>query len=222
MKILAFEGSPRSNANSSIMLKHFIMGADISGTGVNRINVNKLNVYPCSGCLRCNLIKRCSLRGDDWENLSRSIHEADVIVISSPVYFFHFPSKLKMVLDRFRSFINVKITEHGLIHTPWIEWKKDFVLLLSMGSPNEREGKGMVDSMEFIVKELGEGNRLFTFSGTRLAISGQLEFGVEKLTSLYEKLGIPVNLVENDKKRNDKLLTEIYNLGEKLGGPNGG
>ncbi len=221
MKILALEGSPRWKANSSIMLDHFIDGVKSAGTEVKRVKVNEINIQPCSGCLRCNLIKRCSQRGDDWEELSRMIHDSDVLVISSPVYFFHFPSDLKKVLDRFRSFINVQITENGLIHTPWIEWKKKFVLLLSMGSPDEREGDSIVNSLKFISKEMGNKNELITFSGTRLAISGQIKFGLDKLEKLYNKLGIPIHFAEEDHKRNKKMLTKIFDFGVETGSQRG-
>ena len=169
------------------------------------------------GCLRCNLIKRCSLRGDDWEELSRKILESEIIAISSPVYFFNFPSELKKIIDRFRSFINVRITGNGLIHTPWVEWSKKFVLFLSMGSPDPKEGNNIVNTMKFIVRELGDKNEIFVFNGTRLAVSGQIEYPLERLKDLYKKLAIPIKFAEPDFEKNTKLLKGIYDLGIKIG-----
>ncbi len=217
MKILALKGSPRENGNSTIMLNRFLEGCEKSGGEIKSIKPRDLDIKPCAGCLRCNLIRRCSLKGDDWEQLSNDILDADIIAISSPVYFFNFPSELKGIIDRFRSFIHVRITEDGLIHTPWVEWRKKFVVLLSMGSPDENEGAGIIKVMKFIVKELGENNELYTFNGTRLAVRGQIEFDRDKLESLYKKLQIPVKLAEHDHIRNRELLSQIYSLGTELG-----
>ena len=217
MKILALSGSPRENGNSTLMLNRFLTGFGQSGGEVNSYKSSALNILPCTGCLRCNLIKRCSLRGDDWERLSTRILEADVIAVSTPVYFFTFPSEIKKVIDRFRSFIHVRITENGLIHTPWAAWNKKFVLFLSMGSPDPREGEGLIRTMRFIVNVLGEENTLFHFSGTRLAVGGQIGFDEEKLRILYEKLGIPAELADPDAERNRKLMAEILSLGTELG-----
>ncbi len=200
------------------MLDRFLEGCESSGAAFKSLKSTALNIQPCSGCLRCNLIKRCSLRGDDWGNLSRDILDADIIAISSPVYFFNFPSKLKCIIDRFRSFLHVRITEKGLIHSPWVEWKKKFIVFLSMGSSDDNDGSGIVDAMKFIVKELGDGNELYTFLGTRLAVRGQIEYGPDKLKELYTKLQIPLKLVDTDLNRNEKLLSQIYSLGVELGG----
>lgn len=216
MKILALKGSPRSRGNSTLMLNRFLEGVEKSDAEVKIIDVCKLNIESCTGCLRCNLIKRCSLRDKEWEQLSKDILEADIIAISSPVYFFNFPSELKKVIDRFRSFIHVRITEDGLIHTPWTKWNKKFVVFLSMGSPDKSEGAGIVGTMNFIVEVLGEDNELFVFNGTRLAVQGQIGLEKEKLKSLYEKLQIPSGMVEPDLAANRELLSRIHLLGSEL------
>lgn len=199
------------------MLNRFLEGIEESNAEVKIIDVCKLNIESCTGCLRCNLIKRCSLRDSEWEQLSNDILDADIIAISSPVYFFNFPSELKKVIDRFRSFIHVRITEDGLIHTPWTKWDKKFVVLLSMGSPDRSEGAGIIETMKFIVKELGEDNKLYTFNGTRLAVQGQIEFGLDKLKTIYGKLQIPVEMAEPDFTGNRELMSRIYSLGTELG-----
>ncbi len=216
MKILALKGSPRARGNSTIMLNNFIRGCEESGFDINIFGPDDLNIFPCRGCLRCNLLKRCSIRGDDWQELSDLIIQSDIVAISSPVYFFNFPSELKKIIDRFRSFIEVRITENGLIHTPWTEWSKKFVVFLSMGSPDPNEGKSIADTMKFIVGELGDKNEIFIYNGTRLAVSGQIEFPLKKLENLYKKLAIPKELAGTDSEKNRILLKDIYNLGKKI------
>lgn len=219
MKVLALNGSPRRRGNSTILLEQFLKGAELSGAKTDEEIVEDLNIRGCTGCLKCNLIKRCSIRDDYWYSLSSKINKADTLVFSAPVYFHHFPSNLKKVIDRFRSFFHVKITEKGLIHTPWKEWKKNFVLITSMGSPDPSEAKPLEDLLKFMVKELGKGNKLHVIAGTRLAVPKQVSMNLNELENLYKKLDIPLFLASDDHKRNKKLLKKSYNLGVKLGRP---
>jgi hypothetical protein len=74
-------------------------------------------------------------------------------------------------LDRFRPFNHVQITETGLEHTPWQEWKKDFVLLLTMGSPDPSDAKPVIDLFDFVKSILGHGNKLHVITATRVAVA---------------------------------------------------
>jgi multimeric flavodoxin WrbA len=215
-KILAFNGSPRSSGNTGHLLKSFVEGAQINGIIPEVIKAHELNLKACNGCLRCNLLKRCSISGDDWEWLSGKILSADVLVFASPVYFHHLPSTLKVVLDRFRSFSHVQITESGLKHTPYKEWKKEFVLILSQGSPDPADAQPIIDLFRYICQIMGPANKLHVITGTRLAMVNQVVKTKEELGNLYRKLDLPENLVEGDYKKNRALLEECRELGIKL------
>lgn len=215
-KIFAINGSPRANSNSGLLLDSFLDGAKKNHASIIQYEANKLNIKNCTGCLRCNLIKRCSLRDDDWEKISSEILGSDVIVFASPVYFHHFPAGVKTIIDRFRSFINVQITEKSIIHTPWQEWKKDFVLLLSMGSSDPVDAKPIIELFEFMIDVLGPENRLHAIQCTRLAVRRQIKMTREELEVLYPKLQIPVKLAEEDVVRNAAYLRKASELGREL------
>ena len=119
MNILAFNGSPRRAGNTAHLVREFLRGAREAGARAEELVAEELNLKYCRGCLRCNVLKRCSIKGDDWEAVSQKILKADVLVFASPIYFHHLTAPLKKLLDRFRSFIHVQITEQGLRHTPW-------------------------------------------------------------------------------------------------------
>jgi len=212
-KIIAFKGSPRINANSSIMLDNFLKGFDSNKTFVEIIDANNINLAHCRGCLRCNLIKRCSNSNDEWITLSKKILEADILVFASPVYFHHVTAPLKAIIDRFRSFVSVQITETGLIHTPHNKWKKDFVLLHSMGSPDIIEAKPIVELFEFITSILGKENKLHVINATRLAVPKQILKTEVELQLLYDKLIISKHLAKNDFTQNQQILTNCRELG---------
>ena len=165
--------------------------------------------------MKCNLIKRCTIRNDDFDELSQKILDAETLVFSAPVYFHHLPAGLKVIIDRFRSFNHVQILEDGLKHTPWVEWKKHFILLLSLGKPSTDDTEPIVDLFNFICEELGSENKLTTLIGTRLAVPSQVTMEKNELSTLYEKLKIPVHLVEEDYEKNQALLKECYELGKR-------
>lgn len=213
MKIVTLNGSPRKNGNSSLLLSSFIKGSDQAGAETEQFFVHSMNIKPCRGCLRCNIFKRCVIKGDDWGYLAEKILDSDVLVFAGPVYFHHLSGPLKTVLDRFRSFINVKITPDGLIHTPWVKWEKHFVLLSVMGSSNQADAQPIIDLFQFITKELGEDNRFSSLLGTRLARAEQLCLDEEQLTGFYKMIGFSEEFAKEDVLKNKNLLDAAYLLG---------
>lgn len=217
-RVLALNASPRMRGNTALMLERFFDALSGTAVAAEKLSVSDLHVRSCRGCLRCNLTDRCTLRGDDWESLSGKLLGADVLVFASPIYFHHVPAPLKNIIDRFRSFVQVQITETGLRHTPRHHWQKDFVLLLSMGSPDAREAGPVCDLFSFITEILGPGNRLHTVTGTRLAVPRQVCMTEQELGGLYEKLGLPAQLVPGDHKRNRLLLQQCADIAQQVVG----
>lgn len=217
MDIVAFNGSPRRKGNTSLLLNELMRGIREAGGLVEEIIAREVNIKPCRGCLKCNLIKRCAMKGDDWGELSGKILNADVLVFASPVYFHQLPGPLKNILDRFRSFMHVRITEDGLDHTPWHQWQKQFVLLLGQGSPDRADAQPVIDLFTFITRALGEGNALLPIVATRLVVVKQVTMTEEELSILYDKLELPAYRVKEDYQRNQALLKRCYEAGKELG-----
>jgi putative NADPH-quinone reductase len=215
-KILALNGSPRTSGNTTHLLEAFVSGAGEKGVSTRIYRAHELNMKPCTGCLRCNVLKRCSQSGDDWEELQGKILEADVLVFAAPVYFHHLPAPMKLILDRFRSFSHVRITENGLVHTPHTEWKRDFVLILSQGSPDPADSRPVIDLFDYICTIMGGRNRLHVVTATRLAMVNQVKKNEEELRLLYRKLGIPESLAEKDVLNNREHLERCRQLGISL------
>ena len=216
MNILAFNGSSRMKGNTSLLLHELFRGAQESGAQAEEIAAEEVNLKYCKGCLKCNLLKRCAIKVDDWAALSSKVLNADALILASPIYFHHLTALLKKILDRFRSFLHVQITEDGLKHTPWHEWRKQFVLLLCLGSPDNSDAQPVIDLFKFITTILGPENRLYHIVGTRLAVTNQVRMTKEELSSLYPKLHLSSHLVAQDYQRNQMLLKKCYELGRQL------
>ena len=99
-KVLILSGSPRKGGNSDILCDRFAQGAIDSGNEVEKIRVAEKKIAPCSGCYFCkNSGGRCALN-DDMGEILQKIIDCDVLVLSSPVYFYSICAQLKAVIDR--------------------------------------------------------------------------------------------------------------------------
>ena len=99
-KILILSGSPRKGGNSDVLCDEFMKGALSTGASVEKIRVVEKKIAPCTGCYFCkNSGGRCALN-DDMGDVLQKILDADVLVLSSPVYFYSICAQLKAVLDR--------------------------------------------------------------------------------------------------------------------------
>lgn len=213
---MALNGSPRPEGNTSHLLKSFLEGAGQNSVQTEVLHPHRLDLNYCTGCLRCNMLKRCSIGGDDWADISGKILEADVLVFAAPVYFHHLPAPMKAMLDRFRSFIHVQITESGLNHRPWRAWNKDFVLILTMGSSDIRDADPVIDLFRFMTSILGENNKLHVITASRLAVVKQVVKSEGELKELYGKMKLPAGLAPLDFKRNQEVMELCKKLGQEL------
>ena len=99
-KVLILSGSPRKGGNSDILCDQFAKGALEQGNEVEKIFVAEKKIAPCSGCYFCRKSGgRCALN-DDMGEILQKIIDCDVLVLSSPVYFYSMSAQLKAVIDR--------------------------------------------------------------------------------------------------------------------------
>ena len=99
-KVLILSGSPRKGGNSDILCDQFAKGALEAGNEVEKIRVAEKEIAPCTGCYFCRKSGgRCALNDDMGEVLQKII-DCDVLVLSSPVYFYSMCAQLKTVIDR--------------------------------------------------------------------------------------------------------------------------
>lgn len=103
-KIVVITGSPRKNGNSFAMTNAFIKAAEAKGHTVTRFDAAMKKVGGCRACETCfKTGKACSF-DDDFNTIAPAILEADVIVYSTPVYWYSIPAQIKGVMDRIYSF----------------------------------------------------------------------------------------------------------------------
>ncbi len=105
MKVVSLLGSPRKNANSSIVAERFCATAQNLGAEVRSFTLNDLDFRGCQGCYVCKTkLDRCVLK-DDLAEVLEAVRETDILVLASPVYFWDVSAQMKAFLDRCFSFL---------------------------------------------------------------------------------------------------------------------
>lgn len=101
-QILVLCGSPRRGGNSDLLAQAF---ADAAKQAGHTAELFFAAANPVSGCLVC---ERCwensgapCVQKDAMQQLYPLLNTADVIVFSTPLYYFGFSAQLKAVIDRF-------------------------------------------------------------------------------------------------------------------------
>jgi len=102
MKVIAFNGSPRKDGNTSILINHVLKKVEEAGFDTEKINIaGKIN-RGCTACMKCreNLNKRCFFDDDIVNDCLEKMIEADGIIIGSPTYFASITAETKALIDR--------------------------------------------------------------------------------------------------------------------------
>lgn len=99
MKVLAINGSPRINGNTSIALNEMKKVFDKEGIELEIVQIGNKNVHGCIDCGQCSKKGKCVF--DDVVNeLAPKFEMADGLVVASPVYYASANATLIACLDR--------------------------------------------------------------------------------------------------------------------------
>lgn len=104
-KVLVITGSARFGGNSDLMADAFLQGAQAAGNKVTKVEAAKLDFKPCRACNTCYSKGVACNYQDDFNEIAPLIEEADVIAFSTPIYWSSYPAQLKMIIDKFYSFM---------------------------------------------------------------------------------------------------------------------
>lgn len=103
-KIVVITGSPRKDGNSFAMTDAFIRAAEEKGHSVTRFDAAQKNVGGCHACETCYKTGKVCSFDDDFNEIAPALLEADVVVFSTPVYWYSIPAQIKAVIDKMYSF----------------------------------------------------------------------------------------------------------------------
>lgn len=157
-KVLILSGSPRKGGNSDRLCDQFMKGAEEAGHEVEKIWVQGKKTAPCIACYHCKSHNgECAIK-DDMAEILRKMLAADVLVLSSPVYFYSISAQLKTVIDR--------------TVARWLEFKdKEFYYIMTAAEDTDTVMDGTLACMR----------------GLAECLDGSVEKGVIYGKGVYEK-----------------------------------
>ncbi len=102
MQVVLFNGSPRKNGNTAILLRHLSQKLNEAMIQTEMIQVGGQTIKPCTACYQCREKKnrRCKIDDDPVNEWIEKMIEADGIVIGSPTYFAGLTPEAKALIDR--------------------------------------------------------------------------------------------------------------------------
>jgi len=102
MKVVAFNGSPREDGNTGILLRYVLQEIEAEGIDTEIVQVGGRKIAGCTACMECirNKDRRCSVTDDILNECLAKMIEADGILLGSPVYFSDLTPETKALIDR--------------------------------------------------------------------------------------------------------------------------
>jgi multimeric flavodoxin WrbA len=101
-KVVAINGSPRRNGNTSILVRHIMEELLKEGITTEEVNLGGRVARGCTACMECRETQdgHCAFNDDIINTCIDKMVEADGIILGSPVYFLDVTAEMKGFIDR--------------------------------------------------------------------------------------------------------------------------
>jgi multimeric flavodoxin WrbA len=97
MKILGICGSLREESNTNKIVKRVVKA---SGCESEVLDLGKMDIKPCTGCLLCTMNEGQCVIEDSMRDIYGKLMNADAIVFGAPTYFMDISGAAKCFIDR--------------------------------------------------------------------------------------------------------------------------
>ena len=102
MKIIAINGSPRPNGNTTAALKAMTDELEANGIETETIRIGSERIIGCIACSYCSKSENnmCVYNNDPVNEVSLKMRKADGFILGCPTYYAGIPGTMKSFLDR--------------------------------------------------------------------------------------------------------------------------
>ena len=102
MKVVGFNGSPRKDGNTSILIQRVFKELENQGIATELVQLSEKEIRGCIACSQCikNKDRRCAVKKDAANECIEKMLEAEGIILGSPVYFNDVTPEMKALIDR--------------------------------------------------------------------------------------------------------------------------
>ena len=102
MKVIAINGSPRTNGNTSMALRAMTDELERQGIETETIQIGKQSIHGCIACGHCFKSEgnKCVFTDDLVNETAQKMRDADGFILGCPTYYAGIPGTMKSFLDR--------------------------------------------------------------------------------------------------------------------------
>jgi len=102
MKVVAFNGSPRTGGNTELLIRMVFDELEKEGIETELVQLGGRKLRGCQACYKCVEMenKRCVVDDDIINDCIEKMLEADGIILGSPTYHADVTAELKALIDR--------------------------------------------------------------------------------------------------------------------------
>ena len=102
MRVVAFNGSPRKEGNTYLLIQRVFEELKIEGIETEYVHIGGKPLRGCTACFKCteNKDKKCVLPDDGLSGYVAKMEQAEGIILASPVYFSNVTAEMKALIDR--------------------------------------------------------------------------------------------------------------------------
>ena len=140
MKILAINGSPRKEGNTSNIIRAMLEGARSAGAETTEVRLHDIDLKGCMGCLSCRQNPGVCKQKDDLSQYLEALKTCHGYIIGSPIYMYHVAGQMKIFVDRVYSLYISRGQEDGRYDSA-LPNGKTYALVTSQGHPDPERFK---------------------------------------------------------------------------------
>ena len=102
MEVVAFNGSPRKDGNTTTLINLVLHELDREGIETEVVQLADKEIHGCIACYKCfeNLDQRCAVKKDGANECIEKMTKAQGVILGSPVYFQDVTAEMKALIDR--------------------------------------------------------------------------------------------------------------------------
>ncbi len=102
MIVVGFNGSPRKDGNTLILIQQVFRELSQEGIQTELVHLADKELKGCIACYKCmeNRDRSCAVKGDAANEYIEKMLEADGMILGSPVYFNDLTPEMKALIDR--------------------------------------------------------------------------------------------------------------------------
>ena len=102
MKVVAFNGSPRKDGNTAILINYVLAELEKEGIETELFQLHGKKIRGCMACFKCfeNKDRKCAVDNDVVNECLGKMWDAEGIILGSPVYYTDVTSEMKALIDR--------------------------------------------------------------------------------------------------------------------------